>query len=726
MKNFSVSATAMMLALAPFVATAPAMAQETAIAFDIAAGELGSSLARLGRQAGVILSVDPALVRGKQAGELRGTYRLSEALGILLTSSGLEARSDGRGGYRVVSSSAESNQRARSTVPLPAPIRAEQPDDLTGMDRVVVVGALTDVELTHEDIEFRQTNDLSDLFRQVPSVNVGGSVGIAQKIYVRGLEDSMLNVSVDGAPQRGTLFHHIGRVSIEPELLETVDVQAGAGEATSGFGAIGGAIRFRTRDAIDMLDPGQSFGGIVKAGWFSNDGYKLHGTVYGRLFDDIGVVASYTRVERENMEDGGGDELLGTAATQELGFVKVGGELGGGHRASVSYEQRNEKASFGQRPNWPVVVGDPLFPSEAERQTATFNYGFDAGRGASFESTAYWTESGFIQDRYDRWGLYSADITSVGFDVRGRFQAADHDIVLGAEYRDDIVESRYLADQSIWGPWAWDELVGSFKETGSVAGLYVQDHWQPFDPLRVSFGLRYDSYDLDIVTYANSTQSDGVSFNAGFEYDLTDDITASVSFAEALRGKEIGDAFTLEMRPGRISLQPGLRPEKVDNYEAGLSYDRSGFRASAVYYNMVIEDVILDQIGNGPAPQAPNYHENVGTFRAEGVELRAGYSNGPFSIDGYFNHYRSRLNGNMLEGYEHIGLGNSVGDNFNLTAGYEVTPDIGLEASVTHFADLNDIEVLQRNVEIGWIDSTRFVDKPGYTVVDLFVRWRPL
>ena len=137
---------------------------------------------------------------------------------------------------------------------------------------IVVVGALTDVEVDRAQLDRIQANDLKDVFRQVPSVSVGGSLGIAQKIYVRGLEDSLLNVTIDGAPQHGTLFHHIGRVSIEPELLETVELQAGAGEATAGFGAVGGAIRFRTRDAADMLQPGRDFGGIAKAGWFSNDG----------------------------------------------------------------------------------------------------------------------------------------------------------------------------------------------------------------------------------------------------------------------------------------------------------------------------------------------------------------------------------------------------------------------------------------------------------------------
>jgi len=716
-------------------AGAPATAQAAQVSrtFDIPSGSLGAALARLGRQAGTVVSVDPALVRGKHSGGLRGTFATGDALARLLASSGLSARDDGRGGYRIVLQPRPTRPapRASASRAAPAPVAGaiEAPvetDDGRADEQIVVVGALTDVEIDREQIEFRQANDLADLLRQVPSVSVGGSVGIAQKIYVRGLEDNMLNVTVDGAPQRGTLFHHIGRVSIEPELLATVDVKAGAGETTSGFGAIGGAIRFRTRDADDLLKPGQSVGAIAKAGWFSNDGYKLSATVFGRLTDNLGLIASYAHVDRENMKDGGGDTLYGTAATQKLGFVKLGGSLGGGHRFSASYEQRNERAAVGQRPNWPVLAGDPLFPAKAKRQTAILNYGLEAGQGIDLEATGYWTRSRFVQDRSDRWGLYAATIQSYGFDARGRFRRGQHDLVIGAEYRDDRVESRYLEAQSVWGPWAWDPAIGRFLETGTVFGLYAQDHWRIADPLTLSVGARYDAYDLTQVTYANGTDSDGISFNAGLRYELTSGLTLHASFAEAFRGKEIGDAFTLEKRPGRISLAPGLRPERVDNYEVGAAFDRDGFRASAVYYNMVIDDVILDQIGNGPAPQAPNYYENIGRFKANGVELRAGYSSGPFSIDAYFNHYRSRINGDPVEGYEHIGLGTSVGDNWNVTLGYRPSERFGFEASVTHYNDLNDIEVLRRNVEIGWIPTTQLVDKPGYTVVDLFGRWQPL
>lgn len=708
----------------------PAVAQAAVHRFDIPSGSLGGAVARLGQQAGVVIAVDAALVRGRRSAGLSATLTLPQALARLLDGTGLRAEADGRGGYRLVAAAAApraSLGAARATPPVQrAPDPAAAPEPQEAEEPIVVVGALTDVEITADQIELAQANDLTDLFRDVPSVTVGGSVGIAQKIYVRGLEDSMLNVTVDGAPQRGTLFHHIGRVGIEPELLKTVDVQAGAGEATSGFGAIGGAIRFRTKDASDLLGEGRDFGGIAKAGYFTNEGYKLSGTVFARIAGDVGVLGSYVYTDRGTTRDGAGNDLLGTDATQQLGFIKVGGAIGGGHRLSVSYEHRDEQASFAQRPNWPVLAGNPLFEADATRQTAILNYGYDSDDGIDIEATGYWTRSEFTQDRTDRWGLYGAEVASYGFDLRGRRVSGNHDLVFGAEYRRDEVMSQYLSDPAQWQRWAWDPSVGRFEETGSVLGFYLQDHWKPVPQLTVSAGVRYDGYDMDQVTYRNATDSEGVSFNAGLRYELVPGLALNASFAEAFRGKEIGDGFTLEKRPGRIAFPTDLRAETVDNYEVGASFDRDGFRASAVYYSMTIDDVILDQIGNGPAPQASVYYENVGRFRAEGVELRAGFARGPFSIDGYFNHYRSKLNGELVEGYEHIGLANSVGDNWNLTAGWTPSPTFGLEASVTHYADLNDIEVLHRNVAIGWIDSTRFVDKPGYTTLDIFGRWQPL
>lgn len=703
-------------ALAACALVGAVAAHAAPVTFDLPRQPLAEALREVASAAGVTVALDSALLEGRRSPPLSGRLEPDEALRRLLAGSGLELVERQPGVYLV--------RRTQPPVADAAPSAPQEPA-ITGLDEIIVVGVLTDTELDREQIQRTQANDLTDLFRGVPSVTVGGSLGIAQKIYVRGLEDSMLNVTVDGAPQRGTLFHHVGRVSIEPELLETVDVQAGAGEATSGFGAIGGAIRFRTVDAVDLLEPGRDHGALLKAGWFSNDGYKLSATGFSRLGGDIGILGSFVRVDRDPVQDGNGRSQAGTAARQELGFLKLGGDFGEGHRLTASVEQRDEKGEFGQRPNWPVRDGDRLFPVEGERQTAVLNYEYTASDVFRLETTGYWTNTELTQDRYDRWGLYGAEIDTWGFDLRGRWWAADHAITAGVEHRDDEVSSEYLADASAWQDWAWDPALGRFVESGELLGLYVQDQWQVGDPLLLSFGARYDDYALKQDTYGDGVDSDGISFNAGASYELSDGLTANVGYAEAFRGKEIGDAFTLERRPGRLGLSPTLQPETVENIEGGIAYADARWNASVVVYEMTIDDVVLDQLGSGPAPQDAFYYENVGRFRSRGVELRAGYRQGAFSIDGFYNRYDSRLNGHRIEGYEHIALGNSMGDNWNLAAAWDPTSQFGLQASLTHVEDLDDIEVLFREVELGWIDGTRRIDKPGYTVVDLFARWQP-
>ncbi|MEM8930208.1 MAG: TonB-dependent receptor [Acidobacteriota bacterium] len=604
----------------------------------------------------------------------------------------------------------------------------ELPIEIHGMqldEWVVVTGGTTNDEVSAEELGFWQADDLSDVFRTVPSVSVGGSVGIAQKIYVRNLEDTLLNISVDGAEQTGTLFHHIGRVSVEPELLEQVDVEAGAGEATSGFGAIGGAIRFRTKSAADLLAPGQDIGMLAKGGFFSNDSYKGSLSAFGRLNDNWSFLGAYVDVDRENMEDGDGDEILGTAGEQSLAFLKLTGAIAENQLFTVSYERRDEEGEFGQRPNWPVLQGDPLFPGRAKRDTVVVNYFLDLDQNVSFEANAYSTESYFEQDRFDRWGLYGADVSTFGIDLRNTSRLGRHELTYGVEHRSDKVVSRYLSDPSVWADWAWDPNVGRFEEEGSLFGVYFQDHFQVSEPLLLSFGLRFDSYDLDLVTFDDSTSSSGFSGNVGLQWQLSEHVSLSAGVAQALRGKEVGDAFTLEHRPGSQILDPDLDAEQVTNNELGIVFDNGRWFASASVFRMDFDDVILDQIGGGPFPQDGNFYENVGELESDGVEVAVGYNTPTLRADLFFRTYDAELDGVPVEGYEHNGLANVSGDTWNLVLTYSPTPSLDIGWNLTVVEDLNDIEVLHRAVELGWIDALQTVDKPGFTVHDISAEWRP-
>jgi len=623
--------------------------------------------------------------------------------------------------------------------------------EVKAIEKIVVVGATTNTKITPEQLEKYQANDLADIFRQTPSVTVGGSLGVAQKVYVRGLEDSMVNVTVDGAPQTSTLFHHIGRVSIEPELLQSVEVQAGAGEATAGTGAVGGAIRFKTKSADNLLSEGEQFGGIVKASYFSNSGHKESISLYGKATEKVGILASFVNVSRDNMEDGDGEEIPGTAADQTLAFVKVNTDLTENQKLTVSYESRKEEGKFGKQTNWAPLADDPLYESWGERETIVLNHTWYLSDLINLETTLYQTDSSFKRELY----TWDASIETTGFDIRNTSDLGEHSLTYGVERKVDKVHAQ-----------SYEDFGGIYDEEGTVTGLYVQDHWQFNDDFLVSFGIRHDSYELDHVgqsanwikvdgnwiveidtsgepvtineTFSTKKQ-DGFSSNFGVVYSLTDNLKLSASYAEALRGRQVADAFTV----GELTHNNNLEPENVANQELGLEYNDGTFIFEASAYISEISDVVFDKFKGSEGV----FYENIGDLESTGFELVVGYQANNFDVIVSYNSNNVELNnapfvwpdandasgfstvildGVDLAAYEYGGLGNAVGDSLNVNVNYEMTDELEMGFNINYVASLNNIEVFHRSIELGWLTELETIDKPSYTVVDAYVKYSPI
>jgi hemoglobin/transferrin/lactoferrin receptor protein len=189
-------------------------------------------------------------------------------------------------------------------------------------------GADTNTVLRAARIEVEQAVSLQDLFKQMPEVSIGGGgLPVAQKLYVRGIGERMLAVTVDGAAQPESAYHHAGQVMVEPELLKRVEVEAGTGAATAGPGALAGALRFTTKSASDLLRPGERAGAMLKGSYLgASDGKKFGVSVFGRLNENVGLLVSQNRYDSKDYQDGRGAKVANTAA--ESGRAGVRGKSG--------------------------------------------------------------------------------------------------------------------------------------------------------------------------------------------------------------------------------------------------------------------------------------------------------------------------------------------------------------------------------------------------------------
>ncbi len=512
-------------------------------------------------------------------------------------------------------------------------------------------------------------------------------------------------------------------------MLQEVEVQAGAGEATSGAGVIGGAIRFKTKDVNDLLDQNEAFGGSVKGNYFSNDGEQYSVSFYGRLTDNWGLVAYYSDTDRDNFEDGDGDEVLGTASDQNLSFIKLSGNISDNQTLAFSYEGRDEEADFSKNPNWHVPAGAPLYASEAKRDTYIVNYTLQHNDFLNLEATLYDTEQSFKGGAYN----WLAEITSVGFDIRNTTLLGDHKIIYGVDYRDDDVKSD--------GVWAETRITA--EEEGSVLGAYAQVHSPLSDQLLLSYGARYDNYENAQVVQSGQTgtpskfdESD-VSLNIGVSYELTEAWTLGLGYAEAFRGKEIGDGFTFGDSPIGGAMDENLDGESVSNIEVSAEYSGQNLNAKIAVYQSDIDDVIVDIPDRGGV-----YYQNIGTLETQGFEasltyqlndfeLYAGFAAvdteinyGTFSITDGSRTTReiSDLATSDVNGYEHKGLGNSVGDTWNIGLNYTPRADLQFGLNVAYVENLK-IDTLYVD-EVVWGTAPYALKKESYTTVDLFAEWQ--
>ena len=564
-----------------------------------------------------------------------------------------------------------------------------------------------------------QASHLSDFLEVIPGVTVGGTSTVNQRVRVRGLDDTNLKVTIDGARQEGTLFYHKGDITIDPDLLKQAEVAVGNNSVTLGNDALGGAVAFTTVDAADLLKPGQKIGAKLKTAYASNNDELLTAaTVYGAPTDNIDLLAYYGKRDTSSGEDGNGRELFEDSKSENI-LLKAGAYVGDDHHFGASFSRTEKDGIFPFRPDFPGRSDAPI-PQQVKRDTYGLDYTYNpASQWIDVDTNVYQTETRILRD-----GDY---LTKPGFDFNAQVKTT------GAKVQNtSIIDTNVGTHNLIAGVEHYkkeSELERDFIKKGSDnaknTSIYLEDQWTN-GKLTLTPGVRYDRYESPEFVSAGKTYDNVVGALAA-SYEIAPLTQVFASYTQLFNGPDLSQAI-FNSDGDKTYVNNDLKAEEGANAEIGivntlrdLTVAGDALQLSAKYFETDIENFIefvrsggtrvgLDcttgQSG-GACQGAVNSDED---FTIKGVELAADYKVDNFSMGLSYARARSKgdKTGNSIPSV--TGSSSNSGDKFMVNLNYEPSDIVGLGWRSTYVTSITD---------------NKQNTKPNYDVHDIYMNYAP-
>lgn len=677
----------------------PAMAQSATRSFNIPAQPLASALNAFGRQSGLQVTLAASTSRGLTSQAVSGNLTPDEALSRLLSGTGVSHRvSNGTAFIGVQNGASVGTGGAEGTVLQTITVEGQR----TGQGGVgeTVIGA--------EQLARVNPTDLDDVFREEPGIQVGSSLPMSQKVYVHGVEETNLAVSIDGARQNNKVFHHNATNLIDPSILKAVDVDAGIAPADAGPGALAGSINYETKDAAELLEPNQVLGGFITSTYdFNSETITTGVSGYGQK-DGFEFLGYFNFGRGKNFHNGDGDVVLGTATNLMSGIGKVAYEAESGDRFEFSYDRTYDNALRPYRANAGLIARPPWEPRyrnyKIDRQNYVFTY-TDTTPEGMWDPKAVLAYGGTVVDTptYNAGGyLYNAvgETTTFNGKFENKFAFDIGNVVAGIDFYSDRADLEARADSAI--------------EKAKNAGFYVQARLEPWDNTRLSFGGRAD-HQWFTGTRGQEFENGGFSGNVSGEYDITDFLTAKAGFSHVWAGVSLAENFI--MNPSWNYGASGPDATTSNNYMLGLEAHHEGLSLEGSIFRTDIRNARAALYNWSVAVPAP-FAGALPTVRSrdlesKGFEIGAGYEWATGYVKAKYAHIDVDINGKPADSDTGNYLATPVGKIFTVTAAHT-------------FIDWNltvggDVEI---SPEYDHVPAGTPAYK-AYEVVNVFAEWKP-
>ncbi|PWB32896.1 TonB-dependent siderophore receptor [Pseudomonas sp. SDI] len=658
---------ALSVAAALVTLASPALAQAQDLTFNLPAGPLAKTLNAIASQSGQIVSLEPALVQGKQAPAVIGQMSPAQAMDRALSGSGLQLRITAQGNFSI-----EPAPEAGAALQLEATSIVDHRLDPTTEGsgsytaRAVTIGkgvhSLKETPqsvtvITRQMLDDQNLNTIEQVMEKTPGITVYDSPMGGKYFYSRGFRMTG-QYQYDGVPlDIGSSYVQADSFNSDMAIYDRVEVLRGAAGMMKGAGGTAGGVNFvrkrgqETAHTQLSLSAGRwdNYRGQVDTGGPLNDA----GTLRGRA-----VVTQQSRqyfydvAERKDQIYYGALDLdLSDATTLGIGMAYEdvdatpcwgglpryadGSDLKLKRSTCLNTAWNNQRSKrstyFGDlkhqlNDDWAVKVAgvyskntqdmEYAFPSGAVPLGASRSSTLMLGSTYDYEQVDYGLDA-YLDGKFDALGQQHE--LTVGANA-SRSHKDDFYAVAALQQRQDVFNpdhhlpqpdpSYYLANASRGGP-----VDMRIKQYGaySIARLKLAD------PLTVVLGSRVSWYksDTDSVAYwrgegtpnpSQSTETGQVTPFAAVLFDLNDNLTAYASYA---------DIFTPQ--GGYKSIDGGtLKPLIGQSYELGIKGEWFEGRLNSAF--TLFRTIQKDAAQDAPACPDSSCQLNSGKVRAQGFE----------------------------------------------------------------------------------------------------------